>query len=425
MSAPILETTDAPSTLREPAFLTLWGGQTISLLGSYVSSLAIPLAAAITLGGSPLQLGVLGAASAAPGVLFGLLAGGWIDRFRRRPVLIVSNFARCLLLGAIPGLWLLGWLSIPLLVVVQFACATMSLLFDIAYVAHLPSLVARSDLVGANARMEISNSLARVGGPWLGGVLVQAIGAPLAVLVDSVSFLAAGVSLMLIRRTEPATPARRSDRAGILGEIAAGVRYVIAHPILRTIGLFNAGFALCNAAVTGVYVLYATQTLRLPASAIGLALGLGAVGAAIGALASGRAAARLGNRRTILAFGAVGGGGLIALPFASFGLPPLAVLVAAQFLYSLGATVYNVNQIALRQAVVPANLQGRAMATMRFMIVCCSTIGFLLGGALGELASPRATTVAVAAGMAALCAWFLTDRSWAGGNERPNAGPRA
>ena len=201
----------------QPDLLKLATGQGISAFGSQVTLLALPLTAVAVLGASPAEMGILGAAQLSPYLLFGLVAGAWVDRIRRRPVLVAADLGRALLLGSIPLAMLLGIGSMTYLCVVAFLTSSLSVLASTAYQSYLPSVVPRERLVEANGSLEASRSLARVAGPSVGGGLVQSLTAPVAILVDALSFVVSGLLLLAIRTPEtepapassaPASPAR-------------------------------------------------------------------------------------------------------------------------------------------------------------------------------------------------------------------------
>jgi MFS family permease len=199
----------APSLLRHPDFVRLWTGQTISQLGSQVSALAIPFVAIDVLGASTFAVALLGVIDFLPFLLIGLPAGVWVDRLRRRPVMIVGDLGRAVALATIPLAFVAGVLSIVQLYVVGFTVGVLTVFFDVAYQSYLPSLVARDQLQEGNAKLEMSRAGAQVVGPGLAGILIGALRAPLAVVVDAISFLASALFLLLIRRAEPSPESAR------------------------------------------------------------------------------------------------------------------------------------------------------------------------------------------------------------------------
>ncbi len=203
------------SLWRHPNFIKLWAGQTVSLFGSQISLLAIPLTAVLILNATPLQMGILTAAEAVPYLLFGLVAGVWVDRLRRRAILIVADVGRFIVLSLIPLDYLLGILRIELLYLLAFLVGTLSIFFDVAYRSYLPSLIEREQLIEGNSKLELSRSVGEIVGPGLAGVLVQVFAAPIAIMVDSLSFLASALSLLWIRTPEEIPKVEVQRKIGI------------------------------------------------------------------------------------------------------------------------------------------------------------------------------------------------------------------
>lgn len=389
---------------RHPEFLKLWAGQTISLFGSEVTRFALPLTAALTLQASPTQMGVLQALEFAPFLLFGLLAGAWVDRLHRRPVLIGADLGRAAVLASIPIAALLGVLRMEQLYVAGFLAGVLTVFFDVAYQAFLPTLVRRDHLVEGNSKLEVSRSVAQIAGPGLAGPLVQLVGAPLAILVDAASFLFSVAFLGMLRTPEPA-PAN-AGRRNIWVEIGDGLRVVVGHPWLRSLAGCTATSNLFAHMLFAVYVLHLTRDLGLQPATLGLIFAFGGPASLLGALVAGRAARRFGLGRTIVAATVVPPAGALLIPLAG-SVPALTVplLIAAQALFALGTPVYNINQVSLRQAITPPSLQGRMNASMRFIVWGTIPIGSLLGGLLGEAIGLRTAIAVAALGMLLAFPW--------------------
>ncbi len=385
---------------KRPDFLKLWTGQTVSLFGSQLTSLALPMTAVWALSATPMQLGALGVAQSAPFLLMALFAGVLIDRVERRPVLIVADVARGLLLGYIPLAAALGILRIEHLYVVTFLLASFALVFDIAHVAFLSSIVRRHELVEGNSKLQVSSSLASIVGPGLAGFLLQLVSGPVVIVGDAVSFLVSAAMLGAIRRPEARTSSRR-QQGSTLREIREGLALVWASPMLRSIAVRNAVFNVF-ASFPAIYLLFLTQELKLPAAAVGALFAVSGVGALLGALVAGPAARRLGWGPAIIG-GALAEGlaGLIA-PLAIGPLSlQLALLAAGQLIVGAGGLIYGINQISLRQALTPEELHGRVNATIRFIVFGAAPLGSLLGGLLAEAIGLRSTLVVAGVGMAA------------------------
>jgi predicted MFS family arabinose efflux permease len=369
--------------LAQPDFLKLWGGLTISLLGVQVSAVALPLVA-VGLGATPTQMGALGALRWLPYLLFGLVAGAVLDRSRRRPVLIATHLGRALLLATVPAAALAGGLRVEQLYAVAFGVGTLMVFSDGAYQSLLPALVPRERLVEGNSRFALSDALARVAGPGAGGALVQLLTAPLVVALDALAVAVDALLVGAIRAPEPPPPPR-PQRAGLLSEVAEGVRWVFGSPLLRPIQLSSMSFIGANSVWTAVYVLFLSRQLGLTPATIGLIFAAAGPGALLGASLAGRAAARLGPGRPILVTYWLAGVSALAVPLAA-AVPAAAVplLVVGTFAANLCVTVGSVAELSLRQAVTPARLQGRMNTTMRSLNWGMVTVGSLLGGALGD-----------------------------------------
>jgi MFS family permease len=382
---------------RHSEFVKLWAGQTISRVGSEISQLAIPLTAALVLNASPSQMGLLGAFEFAPFLLLSLFAGVWVDRMARRPILIASDVGRALLLGFIPVAALFGVLRIEQLYVVGLLTGVLTVSFDVAYQSYLPVLVSREHLIEGNSKLEVTNSVARIAGPGLGGALVQLVSAPIAVAADAVSFVASVVFLALIRTPEPAPERNAAGASSIWAELREGMGVVLGNPLLRSIAGCTATSNLFGNALMAVYVLYVTRQLGIGPALVGLIFAVSGPGALLGSLLAGRLADRLGLGATIISSIFVGGLANLLIPLAS-GPTVVAVgmLMLAAFIGGLTNPIYNINQVSLRQAITPDRLQGRMNASVRFLVWGTLPIGALMGGALGEALGLWPTIMAMA-----------------------------
>ena len=392
---------------RHGDFLRLWVGQTISQFGTQVTLLALPLTAALLLDASAFDMGLLRAAEMAPFLLIGLPAGVWVDRWARRPIMIVGDVGRAVVLFTIPAAFLIGALSMAHLYLVAFVTGTLTVFFDVAYMSYLPSLVRSDQLVDGNSKLETTYAAAQVGGPGFAGLLIQLLTAPVAILFDAISFVVSAFLLWRIRTVEPvveksADGAKPSMRA----EVWEGLRYVLSNPLLRPIAAASATTNLFTSAMMAVAILFAVRDLAMDAGTIGLAFMLGNMGFLVGAMLAGRAADRLGLGRAIIAGAALLPVGMILFPLAT---PATAVLtlVIALAIVGIGMPVYNINQLSLRQALAPRRLQGRMHATMRFLVWGTMPVGSLLGGVLGEVIGLRGAIIVATAGSATGVLWIL------------------
>jgi MFS family permease len=395
------------SLWRDPSFRRFWTGEAISLLGSQVTALALPLSAVLLLDAGPAEMAILGLLSYLPFLVVTLPAGVWADRRRRRPLLLVANVGRAAALLAVPaGAWL-GLLSLPLLYAVALVVWVLTVLFEVGYLAYVPHLVARHQLVDANARLQATSSAAEVGGPGLAGLLIAAVGAPVAILIDSASYLASAVLLLGISRGEP-EPAAARRQSDIVGDIRTGLRVTFTHPVLRAFALAAASNNLAWQIVEVVLLIYATQVLRLDPLAIGALFSVGAIGAVFGALAAGSLGRRLGVGRTIAAAMVLCGAGTLLVPLAA---PPSALgwatLALALFMGGFGNTISVVHVITVRQTITPDDLLGRMNASYRTLTYGAIPVGAMIGGVLGETIGLQATMAVGAVGVFLAPLWVL------------------
>ncbi len=395
------------SLWRQTDFRYFWTAQGISQLGTQLSMLAIPLLAALTLGATPLEIGLLTAAGQAPALVFGLFAGAWIDRRRRKPVMVVADVGRALLFGAVPVASAADLLSIWLLAAIAFAAGTLTIFFDIGYLAYVPSLVGREKLVRANSALEATTSGAQVVGPGIGGALFAAIGGPLTLLIDALSFGLSAILLGRIRKPEPAPPPREVGQS-FVSHVREGVRYVRNDLILRPLLQVSMFTNFFGAAFLAVYVLYMVRDLNLRSAEIGIVFAIGGVGALIGAVAATPLQERFGTGRvltwSLFAFGATGMLVPLAVVVPTGALP---LIIGAEFLQWLTLLIYSINAISLRQRRVNERAQGRVHATFVFTARGLQPLGSVAGGALGAMIGLPLTLVIGELGMFAAFALLL------------------
>jgi MFS family permease len=387
--------------LREHDFRQLFIADTISQVGTQITLLALPLVGILALDASPLEIGVLAACETAAFILVGLPAGAWVDRLRRRNVLIAGDVARALLLGSVPVAWWADLLTMPQLYVVALLTGVFTVFFDVAYQSYLPHLVGRENLVEGNAKLEAVRGVSQIGGPTLAGGLIQWLTAPVAVVIDSVSFLVSAVFVGLIRKREP-TPQRAPD-AHLGREIGEGLRFVLGNRLLRSIAMCTGTYNLFSSIGFAMLIVLLADVLKISAGMIGLVLSAGSVGGLVGAFTAMRVAKWLGQGPTIwmsCAFTAPFGL-LMALAQPGWMLW-LAAFGCAVVMW--GGVVYNVAQVSFRQGLTPERLLGRMNATMRFLVWGTMPIGGLLGGVFGQNLGVRE---AVWIGMAGSCLAFL------------------
>lgn len=374
----------ATTTLwRHPDFVKLWSGQTVSKFGSHITGVALPLTAVLTLSATPAQMGVLAALGSLPVLLIGLPAGAWIDRLRRRPVLIAADVGRALLLVSIPVAALFHALHIEQLYVVALLAGALTVFFDVADPAFLPAVVPVEQLVEGNSKLGASDSLAEIAGPSLAGVLVQWLSVPFAIAIDAATFVFSALCLGAIRVREP-QPARGAERQHIGREIVGGLHMVLGQPLLRALAGTMATFTFFGNFIGTLYTIYLLRVLHVPPAAIGVLIGLGGVGALVGALLAEPIVRRLGLGKTLIAamifYGCTG----LVIPLA--GGPTvvaIGMLAAGQLIGDVAIAVYLINDVSLRQSVIPSSMLGRANASMQVLARGIGPAGALLAGILG------------------------------------------
>ncbi|MGZ6274354.1 MAG: MFS transporter [Candidatus Limnocylindrales bacterium] len=389
-----------PSLWRHRDFMKLWSAASVSVMGSQVTAIALPFIALTMLGASVLQVSALAAVEMVPFLLFTLPAGAWLDRVRRRPVLIAADIVRGVVLLSIPLAYLLDALSLWQLFVVAFAQGTMTVFFDVADQSYLPEILDRDDLVDGNAHLEISASVAQIGGPVLGGNLIAVVTAPLAIAVDALSFFISGGFLSAIRRRE-SKPARRLNAAGrptsLQTDIGEGLRYVLGSRYLRPIAICTGTSNLFGAAMFGVFPVLIWQELRLPPAFFGTVMGLASIGFLVGAALSNRLPRAIGLGPTIVVSAALSSPAMLLLTITPAALDGAAVtLFAGWFVVGLAQVVYNVAQVSLRQAITPLEMQSRMNATMRFIVWGAIPVGYLMGGVMASAMPVREAMVIAA-----------------------------
>jgi MFS family permease len=367
---------------RHGDFLRLWSAETISQVGSQVSNLALPLVAILILHASAFEVALLATLVFLPWLLFSLPAGVWVDRLRRRPILVAADLGRAALLASIPIAYALDGLTLWQLYAVTFAVGTLTVFFDVAYQSYLPSLVSREQLVEGNSKLEVSRSAAQIAGPGLAGTLVDLATAPAAILVDALSFLASALFLFRIRRPEERVVRDGERPRGMLPELGEGLRFVFRNPLLRAMAASTAMFNFFNSVMGAVVIVYFVRRLDLSPAVIGFVLTAGNVGFLAGALLTSRVSRWLGVGPAIV-LGSAGGIAIVLIPFAPEN-DPIPFLLAAEVGATFGVAIYNILAVSLRQGLAPARIQGRMNAVMRFLVWGVIPLGTLSGGGLAS-----------------------------------------
>ena len=386
----------APSTLwRHADFRRLWFGQTASQLGDHASVVILPLLAVLTLHVDAGQLGVLRAVGQAPLLLLTLFIGAWIDRWRARKVMVLADLGRAVALAGVAVVALAGGLGLPALLMAAFVVGTLSVFFDVAYQAFIVRMLRRDQLLPGNSALEGSRSAAQIGGPAIGGSLVSLLSAPIAVSGNALLFVLSFVSVARIRHRE-AVP----EHAGGSSRIREGVRFVLRHSSLRAVCLASAAFQFSFAAVMTAYLIFLPRELHLAGGAVGMVLAAAGPGALVGSLLAAHLPARFGYGVVLAVAATIGNGVMLFVPLVRAGIAvTLPLLIGISFVFATFGQLVNVTVMAIRQAVTPDRMQGRASATITFFGMGLTPLGSLLGGFLaGELGLRTAILVA-AAGM--------------------------
>ncbi|PZF84339.1 MFS transporter [Jiangella anatolica] len=377
------------SPLRQRDFRLLLLGQTTSQFGAQVSGIAIPLLAVLTLDASALEAGLLAAASTLAFAVIGLPAGAWIDRARRRPILIAADAARAALLATVPLAAVLGVLTMTQLIVVALLTGVARVFFDIGYQSYLPVVIGRDRVLAGNSAMETVRASGQFAGPGLGGWLTGLLGGAAVVLVQAVTFVVSAIALAAIRTPEPAPS--RTARTHLRAEIRAGLAFVRHTPALRATALTSAVANFGFAVAAAVSMIFMTRTLQLPPSAIGLVVAAGSATVMAAAAVTPWLSRRVGSARIAWLCLVVTGPAGLLVPLAEPGWTAIAFLVVGIGAGEAGQVVYAIASVSLRQRITPDALLGRVNATMRVLIMGAFPLGGLAGGVLGELAGARAT----------------------------------
>lgn len=361
--------------------------------------------AVLVLDASALQMGILAAAGTLPFLLCSLLAGVWVDRRTRRPLLIAADLIRAVLLISVPLAALLDRLSMFQLYVVAFSAGVLTVLFEIAHYAYVPSLVGRAQVVDASSKMQLSYSTADSAGPGVAGVLVQLASAPFALAVDALYYVASAFLLARIRTPEAWIQQAVGPRS-VRADVLAGLRALLGHPLLRPIVYVSISDSIFRTGIVALYVLYASRELGIDPFMLGLIFVAGGLGAIPGALLSSRVAERVGVGPAILGGWFVAAAAFLVIPLA---VGPLAVLnlAAGVLLGGVAGAIANIQQWSLRQIVTPDELQGRVTASHRFLVYGAYPIGALLGGVLGDVIGLRVAILLCAIGVLASPLWAV------------------
>jgi MFS family permease len=400
-SGPVQEAVPQPrarSLWREGDFLKLWGGQSLSLIGSQVTVVAMPLVAVQLLNANAGQMGVLGALGRLPFVLF-LFAGVFADRFRRRPTMIATDLGRAVAIGLVPALFFADRLTIYWLYGIVLVAGVLGVFFEVSNQAFLPALLGREKVPEGNARFQISQSVAQVGGPSLAGVLIAFFSAASVMLIDAVSYVIGAVASALIRKPEP-RPTGGGKTQPVFTAMRAGLRWVWTQPVIRPLLVATACYMTFTAGIQALYVFYLRQQLHLATSLIGLTLAFLGVGAVLGSLVSLKLLRWVGPGPAAFWATVGGNGAFLLIPLA--GGPTwltVALLAGAQLLIGMSGPMAQVGMASLRMVLTPDDMQGRVVGSFRGISLGLAPLGALVAGVLGTAIGLRPTLLLFAIGV--------------------------
>jgi MFS family permease len=395
-----------PALPRQRDFRLLWTGYAASAVGTEVTLLAMPLAAAVLLGATPLQMGLLTAAGTLPYLGLGLLAGVWVDRMpRRRPVLVATDLVAAAGLLSVPAAWGLGVLTVAQLIAVELVVGTCRVLFRPAYQAHLPDVVRREQLTLASGHLRAADSGAMLAGPGLGGLLVQVLSAPLAVMVDAVSFLVSAICIRRVRAPER-VDFEPAPRRPLRVELAEGMQTLLRDGSLRAIAGTAANLNLFGMMLMALFVVYATRELGFSPGLVAGVVMAGGLGALAGALLAPRVAGRIGAGRTIVLASVAFSGALYAFPAAvGPAWAEFAVIAGTELLVGIAVMLFDVTVAGLVLTVVPRERLGRVNASLSFVTQGVKPLGALAGGMLGTAIGLRPALWVAAVGVTTTVLW--------------------
>lgn len=399
---------NAGSLWRNRDFTRLWSAQTVSTFGSLITRPALPFLAILVMNASAGQIALLRAAEYIPGFFIGLFAGAVIDRLRRRPVLVAADLGRAIVLGSIPLLAFTGHLRIEALYIVALLAAGLTVFFDIGYESYLPSVVPPERLFEANGKVAASMSVAEVSAFGIAGWLVQLFTAPVAILVDAITFVVSAGFIATIRTPERALT-RPHQATGVIRDIREGLKILAGDPTLRAIAVGVAAFEFSFGIVGTVISLYALRELGFTPGPLGLIFAVGGVTSLVAALLAGRVTSRLGVGPTMVAGLLLTGLGILLLPLAhGAGLVAFVLLIGQQVIGDGGATLFEINQSSLRQRLAPAWALGRINAATRSAGLGATLLGIALGAAVAQTSGYRVALIAGAAATLVGAAALLT-----------------
>ncbi len=392
---------------RNHDFLNLWSAETIAQFGSQLSLVAVPLIAALTLNASPFEMGILAASGSAAGLVLGFIAGVWVDRLPRKPLMIAMDVGRALTFAAIPVAALMDLLSYQLLLVVAILGGCQTVFFNAAWSAIIPDLVERTHLGDANGKLFASLSLAQVIGPALAGSLIGWLSGPMVMGITSGTFAWSGWFLTRIRRPEPPRNRSTAGLRPVLQEIREGLDELLGSKFVRPLTTSAAVLNFGGFIFLAVYVLYLTDDLGLTTSGVGLIFAAGGIGSLAGSMIAATLARTFGVGPTVLWSATIFGVGNLLVPLAIL-VPQyaLSLIVASETIAWMSLIVFNINRFSLRQALTPDHLQGRVASSTMAIISGVQMLGSLMGGIIGQIFSVHTALIVGTIGMLVAARWI-------------------
>ncbi len=374
------------------AFVRVWTAASISIFGSLITRIALPLVAILTLGAGPIEVALLRSMDLGAALLVGLVAGAWVDRLRRRPVLIWADVGRAVLLLSIPVSFAFGTLALWQLIAVAGLAAVLTTFFDAADNAYLPTIVERQRLVEANSALAASGSVAEFAGFGISGFLVQLLTGPITIVINAVTYIVSAVLLLSVRSPE-APPPPREDREPVLEEIRHGLRLVRHDPVLRAFAGAQMLMSMLWGVFGAVWFLFALDELGINAATVGIVAGIGGASSFLGAVVATRSTRRWGVGPVAIAAMLLAALGNLFIPLAPVGMPFVAVLflVGQQLIADSAITVYDVTETSVRQSLVSDRELGRVSSTFQVASAAAQLVATIGAGLLAEAIGLRLT----------------------------------
>jgi MFS family permease len=368
-------------------FRQLFTAKATSSVGTQLTALAIPVLAVDVLHADAFQMGLLGTCEFLAFLVVGLPAGAWVDRWRRKRVLVAGDLVRAVALASLPLAWALDRLTLTQLLLVSLVVGTCTVFFDVADQSYLPEIVEPQQISEGNSRLQAAESVSMIAGPALAGGLIKLIGSAFTIGLDAVSFLGSALFVSRIRHLD--VPPPREQRRPLHVEIGEGLGFVLKHPLLWRITACTSIGNFFSSMTSALLVLYALDQLHLDAGHLGLIFGIGSVGGLLGALSTARVAARVGEGRVIALSAVAWVPAQVLVPLAGIVIPPLVALPVSMLVVSFVVVLYNITQVSFRQRLCPRPLLGRMNASIRFIVWGCMPIGSFVGGILASVTSVR------------------------------------